>query len=89
MDLCSTHRDILAFAQEELFKRLDIQSKERMDMLNASISSSERCKEFAGRADSIFLGMFVNADGLMQSEAFNPRELSTELAMKVSLLSRS
>jgi hypothetical protein len=75
LDLCVTHRDILPFAQEELFKRLDIGSNEIMDMLNRSIASSERCKEYAGRAESICLGGRVNPAQLMDSGAFNPREL--------------
>jgi hypothetical protein len=54
-DLCLTHRDILPFAQEELFKRISIRSNERMDMLNRSIASSERCKEYASRTESIYL----------------------------------
>jgi hypothetical protein len=88
MDLCLTHRDILPFAQEELFKRLDIQSDERMDLLNRSIASSGRCKEYAGRAESICSGEDVDRDGLMQSAAFNPRELYSPCDLKFSLLSR-
>lgn len=88
-ELCLTHRDILPFAQEELFKRLDIQSDERMDMLNSSIAGSERCKEYAGRTESIFLGWDVDADGLMESGAFNPRELYNCSPMLFSSLSRS
>jgi hypothetical protein len=87
--LSLTHRDILPFAQEELFKWLDIRSKKRMDLLNRSIESSERCKGYAGRAESIFLGEDVDPDGLMESGVFNPRELTSNIAMKVSLLSRS
>ena len=87
--LCLTHRDILPFAQEELSKRLDIESDERRDLLNRSIESSERCKGYAGRAESIFLGEDVDPDGLMESGVFNPRELTSNIAMKVSLLSRS
>jgi hypothetical protein len=89
VDLCLAHRDILPFAQEELFKRLDIQSDERMDLLNRSIASSGRCKEYAGRAESIFLREDVDPDGLMQSAAFSPRELYSHCGLKVSLASRS
>jgi hypothetical protein len=90
-DFCLTHRDILPFAQEELFKRLDIQSDERMNLLNSSIASSERCKEYAGRTESIRLewGVGVDGDKLIESGAFNPRELCIEETMKVSILSRS
>jgi hypothetical protein len=88
-DLCLTHRDILPFAQEELFQRLDIWDDERMDLLNRSIASSERCKGYAGRADRIHLGEDVDPDGLMESGVFNPRELSSDIALKLSLLSRS
>jgi hypothetical protein len=87
--LCLTHRDILPFAQEELFKRLDIQSNETKDMLNRSMESSERCKGYAGRAESIFLGEYVDSDKLMESGAFNPRELYSMSTLKFSLLSRS
>ena len=87
--LCLTHRDILPFAQEELFKMLNIRSHERMDMLNRSIASSERCKEYAGRAESIYVGNRVDTDKLMESGAFNPRELYIEGTMKFSALSRS
>jgi hypothetical protein len=52
--LCLTHQEILPFAQEELFKRLDISSDRRKTLLNASIASSDRCREYAGRAESIF-----------------------------------
>jgi hypothetical protein len=86
-DLCLTHRDILPFAQEELFKRLDIRSEERMDLLNRSIANSELCKEYAGRAESIYLD--DDADELMESGAFNPRELYIADTMKFSTLSRS
>jgi hypothetical protein len=89
LDLCVTHRDILPFAQEELFKRLDIRSDERMDMLNRSIANSERCKEYAGRAESIYLEWDVDADKLMESGAFNPRELYSCRPMMNSSLSRS
>jgi hypothetical protein len=88
-DLCLAHRDILPFAQEELFNRLDIRSDERMYFLNQSIASSERCMEYAGRAESIFLGEVVDPDGLMQSAAFNPRELCIMSTLKFSLLSGS
>jgi hypothetical protein len=102
--LCLTHRDILPFAQAELFKRLDISSDRRVSLLNASIAGSERCKEYAGRAESIFLGGDVDADGLMEcgdfnprelnmrrseSGDFNPRELNIRRSIKFSLLSRS
>jgi hypothetical protein len=87
--LCLTHRDILPFAQEEVFKRLDIGSDERMDMLNRSIANSERCKEYAGRAESIYLEWDVDADTLMESGAFNPRELYSCSPMMFSSLSRS
>jgi hypothetical protein len=89
LDLCLTHRDILPFAQKELFKRLDIRSDEGMDMLNRSIASSERCKEYAGRTESIFVGWDVNADKLMESGAFNPRELYGCSPMMFFILSRS
>ena len=88
-DLCLTHRDILPFAQEELFKRISIRSNERMDMLNRSIASSERCKEYASRTESILLKWDVDADKLMESGAFNPRELCGNATVKVSTLSRS
>jgi hypothetical protein len=84
-DLCLTHRDILPFAQEELFKMLDIGlDQKRMDMLNRSIASSELCKEYAGRTESIHVN---DADKLMESGAFNPRELYTD-TMKFSFLSK-
>ena len=79
----------MPFAQEQLFKRLDIRDDETMDLLNRSIASSERCKGYAGRAESICLGEDVDPDGLMESGVFNPRELTSNIAMKVSLLSRS
>jgi hypothetical protein len=88
-DLCLTHRDILPFAQEELFKRLDIRSDERMDRLNRSIASSELCKEYAGRTESIYLGSGVNADELMESGAYNPRELWSHTTAKFSDISKS
>jgi hypothetical protein len=88
-DLCLTHRDILPFAQEELFKRLHIEMYEGMDMLNRSIASSERCKEYAGRTESICLTGTVDEDKLMESGDFNPRELFNEGSMKFSILSRS
>jgi hypothetical protein len=88
-ELCLTHRDILPFAQEELFKRLDIKSDESMDMLNGSIAGSERCKEYAGRTESIFVGWDVKADKVMESGAFNPRELHSCSPMRFSSLSRS
>jgi hypothetical protein len=87
--LCLTHRDILPFAQEELSKRLDIESDERRDLLNRSIESSERCKGYAGRAESIFLGEDVDPDGLTQIPAFNPREVCIMSTLNISLLSRS
>ena len=68
---------------------LNIRSHERMDMLNRSIASSERCKEYAGRAQSIYAGDRVDTDKLIWSGAFNPRELSSEGTMKFSTLSRS
>ena len=68
---------------------LNIRSHERMDMLNRSIASSERCKEYAGRTESIFLGDPVDTDKLMESGAFNPRELYIEGTIKFSTLSRS
>lgn len=87
MDLCLTHRDILPFAQEELFKRLDIVSADRLDKLNMSIASSERCRGYAGRAESIrFVG---RADKLMESGAFNAHELFCAPSIKVSILSTS
>jgi hypothetical protein len=88
-DLCLTHRDILPFAQEELFMRITIRSDERMNMLNRSIASSERCKEYASRAESIYLGDRVDTDKLMESGAFNPRELCSEGTIKFSTLSKS
>jgi hypothetical protein len=88
-DLCLTHRDILPFAQEELFKRLEIRSNKRMNMLNREIASSERCKAYAGRTESIYLSEYVDTDKLMDSGAFNPRELSSHSAMKFSALSKS
>jgi hypothetical protein len=88
-DLCLTHRDILPFAQEELFKRITIRSNERMDRLNRSIASSERCKEYASRAESIFVGNHVDTDKLMDSGAFNPRELFSYSTIKSSPLSKS
>jgi hypothetical protein len=87
--LSLTHRDILPFAQEELFMRITIRSNERMDMLNRSIASSERCKGYAGRAESIYLGHPVDTDKLMMSGAFNPRELSCGNTISFSSLSRS
>jgi hypothetical protein len=86
-DLCLTHRDILPFAQEELFKRLDIRSDERMNKSNESFASSERCKEYAGRAESIFVGYYADADDLVDSEAFNPPELFIKGTIKSSTLS--
>jgi hypothetical protein len=65
-DLCLTHRDILPFAQEELFKRITIRSNERMDLLNRSIASSERCKEYAGRTESIYVEYCVDVDKLIE-----------------------
>jgi hypothetical protein len=88
-DLCLTHRDILPFAQEELFKRISIRSNERMDMLNRSIASSARCKEYAGRTESILLEWGVDADKLMESGAFNPRELDSRSEVYFSTLSKS
>jgi hypothetical protein len=87
--LCLTHRDILPFAQEELFKRLDIGSDRRTTLLNASIASSDRCREYAGRAESILLGEDVDPDKLSESGVFNPRELCSVPTLKVSFLSRS
>jgi hypothetical protein len=52
MDLCLAHREILPFAQEELFQRLDIRSNKAMDRLNRSIASSERCQDYARRTES-------------------------------------
>jgi hypothetical protein len=89
MNLCLTHRDILPFAQEELFKILVIESDEEMDMLNRSIASSERCKEHAGRTEIIDLGPDVDPDKLMESGAFNPLELNSAGSINFSLLSRS
>jgi hypothetical protein len=86
--LCVTHRDILPFAQKELFKRITIGSNERMDMLNRSIASSERCREYASRTESILLGL-LDADKLTESGAFNPRELFIGATMKFSILSGS
>jgi hypothetical protein len=88
-ELCLTHRDILPFAQEELFKRPDITSDERMNKLNESVASSERCKEYAGRAESIFVGYNIDADNLAESGAFNPRELFIKGTIKSSTLSKS
>ncbi len=88
-DLCLTHRDILPFAQEELFKRITIRSNERMDLLNRSIASSERCKEYAGRTESIYVEYCVDVDKLIESGAFNPRELRCRTRMmKFFILSR-
>jgi hypothetical protein len=89
LDLCLTHRDILPFAQEELFKRITIGSNWRMDMLNRSIASSERCKAYAGRTESIYLSEWVDTDKLMDSGVFNPRDLCSEATMKFSTLSQS
>jgi hypothetical protein len=69
--------------------RLDIGSEERMDLLNRSIESSERCKEYAGRGESISLGPDVDSDKFMQSGAFNPCELKSTRTLNFSLLSRS
>jgi hypothetical protein len=88
-DLCLTHRDILPFAQEELYKRLDIRLDKRMNMLNRSIGSSERCKEYAGRTESIYVEYCVDVDKLIESGAFNPRELWGEDTMNFSTLSGS
>jgi hypothetical protein len=87
--LCLTHRDILPFAQEELFKRLDIESDECMNLLNSSIASSERCKEYAGRAESICLGYDIDVDTVIESGALNPRELYSCSPIMTSSLSRS
>ncbi len=87
--LCLTHQEILPFAQEELFKRLDISSDRRKTLLNASIASSDRCREYAGRAESILLGEDVDPDKLSESGVFNPRELCSVPTLKVSFLSRS
>jgi hypothetical protein len=88
-DLCLTHQDILPFAQEELFKRLHIESDEGMDMLNRIIASSGRCKEYAGRTENIFVKWDVDADKLMESGAFNPRELYSCSPTMFSTLSGS
>jgi hypothetical protein len=88
-DLCLTHRDILPFAQEELFKRITLRSNERMDRLNRSIASSERCKEYASRAESIVLGGSVNVDKLMKSGALDARELLSYVPLRISALSNS
>ena len=69
--------------------RITITSDERTDMLNSSIANSERCKEYAGRAESIFLGDPEDTDKLMESGAFNPRELCSEGTIKSSTLSKS
>ncbi len=87
-ELCLAHRDILPFAQEELFKRLDIKSEETMDKLNRSIASSERCKEYASRTESIYWGGRVTGK-LIESGAFNPREFNTSNGMMSSILSGS
>ena len=87
--LCLTHRDILPFAQEELFKRITIRSNERINMLNRIIANSERCREYAGRAESISLWHQVTSDKLIESGVFNPRELYSAGTMKFSTLSRS
>jgi hypothetical protein len=84
--LCLTHRDILPLAQEELFKRVHIHSHVTMYMLNRSMKSSERCREYAGRAESIYLGWDVESHKLMQSGAFNPRELCCSGAIECFLL---
>jgi hypothetical protein len=89
MDLCLTHRDILPFAQEELFKRLHIRSDKTMDLLNRSIASSEPCREYAIRVESISLRLRVDADELMKSGALDPRELFFHGSMKLSNLSQS
>jgi hypothetical protein len=88
-DLCLTHRDILPFAQEELFKRLEILSDERMNLLNRSIASSERCKEYASRTESIYVEWDVNTDKLAESGALNPRELDSRREVYFSTLSKS
>jgi hypothetical protein len=88
--LCLTHRDILPIAQEELFKRLDIKSNGQMDLLNRSIIESQRCKEYAGRTESIEFDYLVHMDKFMASGVFNPRELSSSSkGVKFSDLSRS
>jgi hypothetical protein len=69
--------------------RLHIRSNKRMNMLNRSIASSERCKEYAGRAESIYLGYDVDTDKLMDSGAFNPREISGITLVKFSTLSKT
>jgi hypothetical protein len=68
---------------------LDIRLDEQMDMLNRSILSSERCKEYAGRVESIYLGPYVDEDKVMETGALNPRELHTHGSVKFSLISRS
>jgi hypothetical protein len=88
-DLCLTHRDILPFAQEELYKRLHIGSDEEMDLLNRSIANSERCKKYAGRAESIFVGYHVGTDKLMEGVAYNPRELCSRSSMRSFVISTS
>jgi hypothetical protein len=60
-----------------------------MDRLNRSIASSELCKEYAGRTESIYLGSEVNADELMESGAYNPRELWSHTTAKFSAISKS
>ena len=89
IDLCLVYRDILPFAQEELFKRITIRSNERINMLNRIIANSERCREYAGRAESISLWHQVTSDKLIESGVFNPRELYSAGTMKFSTLSRS
>jgi hypothetical protein len=89
LDLCLTHRDILPFAQEELFMRITIALNGTLDMLNRSIASSARCKEYASRTEIIYFGGRVNTDKLMDSGAFNPRELCSEEIMNSSTLSKS
>jgi hypothetical protein len=58
-------------------------------MLNRSIASSERCKGYASRTESIFLRGHVNADKLMKSEALNPREIFSITLVKFSTLSKT
>ena len=70
-------------------KRLDVGSNETMWLLNRSIASSQPCREYASRVESIFLRYRVDADELMKSEALDPRELCFHGSMKLSNLSKS
>ncbi len=82
-DLCLAHRAILPFAQEELFKRLDIRTSERMELLRRSTKESLRCEEYARRAESIFINGRLNLDCLFNG-MFNPRELGVVVGSGIS-----